>query len=66
MDDKYSKNKYTYKEQGKLDGKKRVIVFEDCTFSDATGHLDLYNGNEVEGTGYFDRCNSYTIINLVE
>ena len=66
LDDKYSKNKYTYKEQGKLDGKKRVIVFEDCTFSDATGHLDLYNGNEVEGTYISIDAILILYINLVE
>ena len=61
LDDKYSKNKYTYNDKSKLDGKKGVIVFEDCTFSDATGHLDLFDGSEVEGHAYFKECNSYTL-----
>ena len=32
-------------------GKKGVIVF-DCSFTDATGHVDLFNGSYVEGTDY--------------
>ena len=61
LEDKYSKNKYTCKDKSKLDGTKGVIVFEDCTFSDATGHLDLFNGREVEGHAYFKECNFYTL-----
>ena len=33
-------------------GKKGVIVFKDCGWSDATGHVDLYDGDSVEGTDY--------------
>ena len=32
-------------------GKKGVIVF-DWSFTDATGHVDLFNGSYVEGTDY--------------
>ena len=32
-------------------GKKGVIVF-DCSFTNATGHVDLFNGSYVEGTDY--------------
>ena len=61
LDDKYSSKKYIYQDKSKLDSKKGVIVFEDCNFSTATGHVDLYNGNEVEGTGYFNECSTYTL-----
>ena len=33
-------------------GKKGVIVFKDCGWSDATGHVDLYDGYSVEGSDY--------------
>ena len=61
LDDHYSKNKVTYKDFSKLEGKKGVIVFQDCTFSDATGHVDLYDGNKVEGKDYRDYCQTYTL-----
>ena len=64
LDDKYKKKKNEYRDKSKLEGKKGVIVFQDCTFQDASGHVDLYNGNEVEGKGYFDECNIYTLYTI--
>lgn len=37
-------------------GKKGVIIFSDCEWDDASGHVDLFDGKEVEGHGYFDEC----------
>ena len=48
----------------KLQGKKGVIVFEDCGWSDATGHVDLYDGNQVEGSDYSDKAKSITLFKI--
>ncbi len=39
-------------------GKKGVIIFTGCNWSDATGHVDLFNGTRVESNegDYFGRC----------
>lgn len=42
-------------------GKKGIIIFSGCHWSDATGHIDLFNGKEVEskkGNDYFAPCNT--------
>lgn len=39
-------------------GKKGVIVFSGCGWGDATGHVDLFDGSQVEGTDYFNTCSS--------
>lgn len=35
-------------------GKKGIIVFYDCGWSDATGHIDLWNGETCAGNKYFE------------
>ena len=42
-------------------GKKGVIVFEECGWSDATGHVDLYNGSSVEGSDYSNVAKKMTL-----
>ena len=37
--------------------KKGIIVFKDCNWVDASGHVDLYNGGIVEGHDYSLGCN---------
>lgn len=37
-------------------GKKGVIIFTSCEWSDASGHIDLFNGRIVEGHEYFNDC----------
>jgi hypothetical protein len=61
LDDKYKNKKEIYSDKSKFEGKKGVIVFEDCSFSDAFGHVDLFDGNEVVGKEYFNECNSLTL-----
>ena len=41
IDDRYNFNK-----------KKGIIVFGDCNWTNATGHVDLFNGTVVEGDDY--------------
>ena len=48
----------------KFQGKKGVIVFEDCGWSDATGHVDLYDGEQVEGSDYSDKAKSMTLYKI--
>lgn len=36
--------------------RKGIIVFNDCGWSDATGHVDLWNGTECRGHGYWDKA----------
>ena len=45
-------------------GKKGVIVFEDCGWSDATGHVDLYDGSMVEGSDYSNKAKSMTLFKI--
>lgn len=48
-------------------GKKGVIVFNDCNWSDATGHVDLFNGIQCEyeeANDYFNNCNSELLYTL--
>ncbi|XP_078575690.1 uncharacterized protein LOC144861592 [Branchiostoma floridae x Branchiostoma japonicum] len=46
-------------------GHQGIIVFQDCNFETATGHVDLWDGSGCVGScrGYFSRC---TDINLFE
>lgn len=37
-----------------LQGKKGIICFVDCGWSDASGHLDLWDGSKVIGSAYFN------------
>lgn len=39
-------------------GKKGIIIFSGCGWSDATGHVDLFDGKKVEGYDYFSKCNN--------
>ena len=48
----------------KFQGKKGVIVFEDSGWSDATGHVDLYDGEQVEGSDYSDKAKSMTLYKI--
>lgn len=48
-------------------GQKGVIVFNDCNWSDATGHVDLFNGIQCEyeaANDYFNNCNSELLYTL--
>ncbi|WP_418986686.1 type VI secretion system amidase effector protein Tae4 [Bacteroides heparinolyticus] len=45
-------------------GKKGIIIFTDCGWSDASGHIDLFNGKEVEGQGYFNKCGTVLLYEL--
>lgn len=37
-------------------GKKGIIIFKNCNWSDASGHVDLFDGTKVEGKAYFTDC----------
>ena len=37
-----------------FEGQQGVIVFNDCGWKDATGHIDLFDGKNVEGSDYSD------------
>jgi hypothetical protein len=41
-----------------LEGRQGIICFGDCNFSDATGHVDLWDGEQVVGSNYSSRCDS--------
>lgn len=57
-------NKETSTNISSFKGKTGVIVFEDCGWSDATGHVDLYDGNEVEGKDYSNVAKSMTLYKI--
>lgn len=37
-------------------GKKGIIIFDNCGWNDASGHIDLFDGKKVEGHGYWNDC----------
>lgn len=44
-----------------IQGRTGIICYGDCNFGvDATGHVDLWDGDSVVGKGYDDRCKSVT------
>jgi hypothetical protein len=45
-------------ELGTLNGREGIIAFGDCNFSDATGHVALWDGERVVGSSFDDRCAS--------
>jgi len=57
LENNYSENKITKD----FKDKKGVIIFEDCSWTDATGHIDLFDGKKVVGTDYSSECNSKTL-----
>ena len=51
----YLKRNYDYESSDDIEdfnGKEGVIVFNDCGWNDATGHIDLFDGESVEGKDY--------------
>ena len=64
----FLKSNYTDIEEetdiSKFEGKKGVIVFKDCGWSDATGHVDLYDGNQVEGSDYSNKAKSMILFKI--
>ncbi|XP_070547549.1 uncharacterized protein [Ptychodera flava] len=43
--------------QTDFEGHEGIIVFQDCGFDIATGHVDLWDGNWCLGLCFFSRCN---------
>ncbi len=39
-----------------IKGEKGIIIFKNCNWSDASGHVDLFNGEKVKGKAYFTDC----------
>ncbi|KAK3753500.1 hypothetical protein QZH41_018001, partial [Actinostola sp. cb2023] len=38
-------------------GKKGIIVFQNCpSFTTATGHVDVFDGNDCKGKAFFNDC----------
>nr|AWI66936.1 Tae4 [Pecoramyces ruminantium] len=57
-------DKETTNDINNLKGKKGIIVFEDCGFSNATGHVDLYDGKQVEGSDYSNISKKMTLYKI--
>lgn len=51
-----SKEKVEGTKLSDFSGKKGFIVFLNCGWSDATGHIDLFDGTQVEGKEYWGQC----------
>lgn len=46
-------------------GHRGMVIFDDCDFSDASGHLDLWDGQgNVRNHDFLDRCNRVDLYNL--
>jgi hypothetical protein len=60
LEQKYGKPTLSFKAgpygtaPSQLHGKKGIICFVDCGWSDASGHLDLWDGEKVVNHGYFE------------
>ncbi|MDR3338879.1 MAG: type VI secretion system amidase effector protein Tae4 [Candidatus Symbiothrix sp.] len=60
--EKFVKNKMLYTKvlsgdnSSDFEGEHGVIVFKDCGWNDASGHIDLYDGTKVEGHDYSLVC----------
>ncbi|MFL5786867.1 MAG: T6SS effector amidase Tae4 family protein, partial [Flavisolibacter sp.] len=50
--------------ESSLSNEKGIILFDNCDFSDATGHLDIWDGKTCKDECYFERCNSAKIWRL--
>ena len=60
LDEKYTKITTNKKSLDEFKGKTGIIVF-DVNWSDATGHVDLFDGNKVEGHDYTADSNSISL-----
>jgi RHS repeat-associated protein len=45
-------------------GQKGIILFQNCGWSDATGHLDLWNGSNCGNHCYWNQCGSASLWTL--
>lgn len=45
-------------------GKAGIIHFSDCVFSDATGHIDVWDGYNIREHDYFHRCRKAQIFSV--
>jgi hypothetical protein len=39
-----------------FEGRKGLVVFNDCGWNDATGHVDLWNGEEIKHHAYWEEA----------
>ncbi|XP_078604954.1 uncharacterized protein LOC144878352 [Branchiostoma floridae x Branchiostoma japonicum] len=51
----------TGKNQADYAGHQGIIVFKDCDFETATGHVDLWDGADCCGQCYFDKCKDISL-----
>ncbi|CAH1243482.1 Hypp7099 [Branchiostoma lanceolatum] len=60
LENEYRHADVTGSSESSFRGKKGIIVFQDCGFQAATGHVDLYDGSGCVGQcpGYFDACSN--------
>ena len=64
MDQKFkTKTSTKQKSLNEFKNKKGVIVF-DVNWEDATGHIDLFNGEKVEGSDYTSQSNCITLYEI--
>ena len=63
----YLKRNYAYETSDNIDdfnGESGVIVFNDCGWKDATGHIDLFDGENVEGNDYSDEAKEIILFKI--
>jgi len=47
-----------------LRGNAGMIRYSDCPFSDASGHIDVFDGQKLKGHGYAHKCRKMEVWNL--
>ena len=47
-----------------IKGKRGVIVFNDCGWNNATGHIDLFDGVSVEGSDYSEEAKEILLFQI--
>ncbi|XP_066298578.1 uncharacterized protein [Branchiostoma lanceolatum] len=58
LENEYGPADVTGSSESSFRGRQGIVVFQDCNFDSATGHVDLYDGSSCVGRCplYFSRC----------
>ncbi|XP_078575128.1 uncharacterized protein LOC144861236 [Branchiostoma floridae x Branchiostoma japonicum] len=58
LENQYGPADVTGSSESDFRGRQGIIVFENCGFQAATGHVDLWDGSSCAGHAYFSDCSN--------
>eukprot|EP00058_Branchiostoma_floridae_P012358 XP_002597846.1 hypothetical protein BRAFLDRAFT_130194 [Branchiostoma floridae] len=58
LENQYGPADVTGSSESSFRGKQGIIVFQNCGFQAATGHVDLWDGSDCSGNCYFSACSN--------